>query len=80
MVTASHNPPADNGYKVYLGRELGGEDGFGVQIVPPADAHIATQIDAAAPAARPERPMAPPSNSVSLCDGTKVRMRWPLRP
>lgn len=50
MVTASHNPPADNGYKVYLGRALGGDDGFGVQIVPPADALIAAQI-AAAPAA-----------------------------
>jgi phosphomannomutase len=44
MVTASHNPPRDNGYKVYLGAALGGELGAGAQIVPPADAGIEAAI------------------------------------
>ncbi|NLU79301.1 phospho-sugar mutase [Micromonospora sp. HNM0581] len=46
MVTASHNPPQDNGYKVYLGAELGGGSGAGAQIVPPADAGIEAAIRA----------------------------------
>jgi phosphomannomutase len=51
MVTASHNPPQDNGYKVYLGAALGGPAGAGAQIVPPADREIEAAIQAvAAPA------------------------------
>ncbi|MFK4109416.1 phospho-sugar mutase [Streptomyces sp. NPDC002176] len=47
-VTASHNPPRDNGYKVYLGD--------GSQIVPPADAEIAAEIDAVRALADVPRP------------------------
>ncbi len=51
MVTASHNPAGDNGYKVYLG----GEDG-GSQIVPPADERIAARIAAVGDLAGVPRP------------------------
>ncbi|MGC4987551.1 phospho-sugar mutase [Streptomyces sp. DT193] len=47
-VTASHNPPRDNGYKVYLGD--------GSQIVPPADAEIAAEIDSVRALADVPRP------------------------
>lgn len=47
-VTASHNPPRDNGYKVYLGD--------GSQIVPPADAEIAAEIAAITSLADVPRP------------------------
>ncbi len=43
MVTASHNPPRDNGYKVYLGGSFNGS-----QIISPIDTDIAKEIDTVA--------------------------------
>jgi phosphomannomutase len=47
VVTASHNPPADNGYKVYGSN--------GAQIVPPVDTEIAAAIAAVGPASEVPR-------------------------
>ena len=51
MVTASHNPAIDNGYKVYLGG-----DNQGSQIVSPADTEIAHAIDVVAKSSISELP------------------------
>lgn len=52
VITASHNPPQDNGIKVY--------DGDGAQIIPPADGHIAAAIDRAAASASNPSPEVTP--------------------
>jgi phosphomannomutase len=49
MVTASHNPPADNGYKVYLGGRAVEPEARGCQIVAPHDRMIAERIAAVGP-------------------------------
>jgi phosphomannomutase len=46
MVTASHNPPQDNGYKVYVGPEADGVKYASSQIINPTDGFIAADIDA----------------------------------
>jgi phosphomannomutase len=46
MVTASHNPPQDNGYKVYIGPTADGIEYAASQIINPTDGFIASKIDA----------------------------------
>ncbi len=62
MITASHNPPADNGYKLYLGD--------GAQIVPPADAEIEAHIGGIG--ALSEIPVALPGNRLVAHHGGDV--------
>lgn len=64
MVTASHNPARDNGYKVYLG----GDD-EGAQIVPPVDGEIAGEIARAALVAFGDRPT---SSGIRIADEAVV--------
>ncbi|MFZ7089106.1 phospho-sugar mutase [Curtobacterium sp. RRHDQ10] len=65
MVTASHNPPRDNGYKVYLG-----DDDDGSQIVPPADGAIAAAIERVASGSIADLPR---STSYRVADDTLLR-------
>ena len=44
MITASHNPASDNGYKVYLGGSVDGVNYSGSQIISPADSEISKEI------------------------------------
>jgi len=45
MVTASHNPGSDNGYKVYIGGTVDGVNYRGSQIISPADKQISAEIE-----------------------------------
>lgn len=72
MVTASHNPPQDNGYKVYLGGRVVTDAGRGAQIVPPFDAEIAARIAAVGAVAavpRDEEAAARTGGSLQVLDG-----------
>jgi phosphomannomutase len=46
MVTASHNPPQDNGYKVYVGPDADGIQYAASQIINPTDGFMSDEIDA----------------------------------
>ncbi len=44
MITASHNPPQDNGYKVYIGPSADGVNYNASQIISPTDSFISAEI------------------------------------
>jgi phosphomannomutase len=66
MITASHNPPADNGYKLYLGD--------GAQIIPPADAEIEAAIRDLGPLAAV--PLAPLDSPLIIRHGDEVAQAY----
>ena len=66
MITASHNPPADNGYKLYLGD--------GAQIIPPVDAQIEDLIGGLGPLA--EIPLGPVTGPPVTRHGDEVAQAY----
>ncbi len=66
MITASHNPPADNGYKLYLGD--------GVQIVPPVDAEIQAAIQGLGPLSG--IPLGPPGGPLITQHGDEIAQAY----
>lgn len=80
VVTASHNPPSDNGLKLYLGDAA--------QIVPPVDANVAACIDAVAAdgVVNPGAVMPadigqlPPALVAAYCETTLARVPGPRAP
>ena len=71
MVTASHNPARDNGYKVYLGGRMAAESGKGVQIVAPADREISARVSTA-----PQADLVPYDAAGILVIGPDVRAAY----
>jgi len=66
MITASHNPPADNGYKLYLSD--------GAQIIPPADAEIEAAIGRLGPLR--QVPVAAPDSPLITRCGDEVAQAY----
>jgi phosphomannomutase len=66
MITASHNPAADNGYKLYLSD--------GAQVIPPADAEIEERIAGLGPLAR--IPVAAAGNPLIIRHGDEVAQAY----
>ena len=66
MITASHNPAADNGYKLYLSD--------GGQVIPPADAEIEKRIAALGPLSR--IPVAPAGSPLVSWPGDEIAQAY----
>jgi phosphomannomutase len=66
MITASHNPAADNGYKLYLGD--------GAQIVPPVDTQIEAAIRGVGPL--PAIPLGPPDSPLITRHGDEIAQAY----